>query len=108
MTGRTPAFKEVRMKTLLRSVLVVLVAPLAAAAACTFYTSGNDAYFDGCNVHVVNGAGSTGTMNGLGNLIVGYNANPGAQTGSHNLVVGDAQTFTSYAGAVFGESNTIS
>jgi hypothetical protein len=67
--------------------------------------------FSGANVQVVSGAGSTGApVNGLGNLIVGYNANTGAhaRTGSHNVVVGDEHTYTSYAGAVFGETNTIS
>ena len=36
---------------------------------------------------IENGAGTTyGASNGQGNLIIGYNTNPGTQTGSHNLV----------------------
>jgi hypothetical protein len=31
-------------------------------------------YFDGCNVNIRSGSGATdGTLNGLGNLVVGYN-----------------------------------
>jgi len=45
---------------------------------------------------------------GLGNLIVGYNTSPGnPQTGSHNLVVGDYHSYTSFGGAVMGEGNAI-
>ena len=48
----------------------------------------NEITFSGVNVHVVNGTGTTdGTVNGLGNLIVGYNELRGtgdARTGSHN------------------------
>ena len=53
----------------------------------------------GANVQIVDGTGDTGgTPNGLGNLIVGYNASSGdTRTGSHNLVVGDLHTYTSYA-----------
>jgi hypothetical protein len=38
---------------------------------------GNGVIFEGCNVHVRSGAGATETVNGLGNLIVGYNEVPG-------------------------------
>jgi hypothetical protein len=42
-------------------------------------------------VHIVDGTGDTdGPVNGLGNLIVGYDADFGdTRTGSHNLVLGD-------------------
>jgi hypothetical protein len=63
------------------------------------------------NVQVVDGSGTTdGTVNGLGNLIVGYNENAYAatRTGSHNLVVGPDHEYTSYAGLVGGRANTIS
>jgi hypothetical protein len=33
----------------------------------------NTATFEGVNVQVVNGSGKTNTVNGLGNLIIGYN-----------------------------------
>ena len=45
--------------------------------------------WSGFNVHIINGDSHASTYdypNALGNLILGYNNNPGAQTGSHNLV----------------------
>ena len=62
----------------------------------------------GENLQIVNGKGSESDVNGLGNLIVGYNSSPGAQSGSANLVLGDGQTFTSYGDLVAGESNQAS
>jgi len=92
--------------------------------------------FSGCNVQVVNGMGSTATTNGEGNLVIGYDENdhgkcsfpvpgpetkafcelfggtwtaePYAQTGSHDLILGDQQEFTSYAGIIAGQENSIS
>jgi hypothetical protein len=54
--------------------------------------------FSGVNVQVVNGLGKTETTNGAGNLVVGYDetANKQEQTGSHDLILGSEQTFTSY------------
>lgn len=62
----------------------------------------------GINVQLVSGAGSTSAINGLGNLIIGYDETPGTQTGSHNLIFGEEQTFTSYGGVLTGRHNTIS
>jgi hypothetical protein len=63
--------------------------------------TGNDITFRGVNVHVVNGTGTTdGTVNGLGNLIVGYNelrSTPNDRTGSHNIVVGPRHNYSSYS-----------
>ena len=57
----------------------------------------------GMNVQVLSGSGSTGgAVNGLGNVIIGYDESPGAQTGSHNLVLGDHQAFSSYGGLIAG------
>jgi len=74
--------------------------------------AGNDITFSGVNVHVVNGTGTTnGAVNGLGNLIVGYNELRGTgddRTGSHNIVVGVRQNYSSYGGLVSGDLNTIS
>jgi len=64
--------------------------------------------FSGANVQIVNGEGSTKTANGEGNLVVGYDEKPGAQTGSHNLILGEEQTFTSFGGILGGKENTIS
>jgi hypothetical protein len=68
---------------------------------------GNVLRFSGMNVQIVNGRHKTGSTNGLGNLIIGYNAQAGSQTGSHNVVIGDAQTFTSYGGLLAGYGNAV-
>jgi hypothetical protein len=86
--------------------------------------------FSGANVQVVNGEGKTNTTNGAGNLVIGYDEHiifcsfsfepppcgggekeeeaPYTQTGSHNLLLGTGDSFTSYAGVVGGKQNTIS
>lgn len=65
--------------------------------------------FSGVNVRIVNGnpGNNTYSANGLGNLIVGYNAGSGNRGGSHNLVVGDDHAYSGSGGAVLGFSNTI-
>nr|QGF22330.1 hypothetical protein [uncultured bacterium] len=72
----------------------------------------NDITFSGVNVHIVDGSGSTdGAVNGLGNLIVGYNEVRGAdddRSSSHNIVVGRDHNYSSYGGVVVGYRNTIS
>jgi hypothetical protein len=66
----------------------------------------------GANLHVRSGSGSTpGTLNGLGNLIVGYNELRNFEndrSGSHNIVVGRNNNYTSFGGLVVGYENTIS
>ncbi len=94
--------------------------------------------FEGVNLQIVNGTGQTNQVNGLGNLIIGYNAprqdtalrltcslgqywnndadcinNGGTwgrnfKTGSHNLIVGDQNAYSSYGGIVAGFGNVIS
>ena len=75
--------------------------------------------FRGCNVNVQNGLGgtytigSTATTNGCGNLIIGYNEllnrnSSTDRTGSHNVIVGSGNGYTSYGGIVGGYYNTIS
>lgn len=70
----------------------------------------------GVNLQVVNGLGATngqahqpasllGVTNGLGNLIVGYNERATDASGSHNVVVGQANTYNSFGGLVVGLSN---
>jgi hypothetical protein len=64
----------------------------------------------GINVQIVSGAGATdAAVNGRGNLIVGYDANTAGhgRTGSHNLVVGDEHTYTSFGGLVAGFQNSV-
>lgn len=67
----------------------------------------------GANVHVRSGSGFTndnGTLKGLGNLIIGYNESSAvlSRTGSHNLIGGSLNSFSSFGGVVFGLQNTIS
>lgn len=89
--------------------------------------------FTGVDVQIVNGA-PVNVINGRGNLIVGYNsprlANPALcsigyhvdklpceadggvwatdhKSGSHNLVVGEGNGYSSYGGVVFGTENVI-
>ena len=71
------------------------------------------ALFEGVNVMVVNGTGTTaGATNGLGNLIVGYDefgGNPrDNKSGSHNFVVGTEHSYGSLGGFVAGRNNTVS
>ncbi len=77
--------------------------------------SGDDFIISGKNVHIVNGTGRPHNVNGLGNLTIGYNHSRVAavggtdlRTGSHNLVLGDANNYSSYGGLVVGNWNTIS
>jgi hypothetical protein len=65
----------------------------------------------GANLQIVSGSGSTdGTVNGEGNLFIGYDEHPSTydQTGSHNLVLGEYQKFTSWGGLIAGIQNTLS
>ena len=65
--------------------------------------------FKGVNVQVVSGTGIETTLNGLGNLIVGYadNSGGGPRTGSNNLITGDNGVWTSYGGLLAGDFNQI-
>jgi len=89
------------------------------------------AVFRGINVQIVNGMGETQTVNGTGNLIIGYNrpsegsficslgiadsasacsANGGVwaqshKSGSHNIIGGDFNSYSSWGGLVLGLEN---
>jgi hypothetical protein len=78
--------------------------------------------FDGANVHVRSGFGSTNEgydgnpawhPTGLGNLIIGYNEPPEAgdaatlRAGSHCLVLGTHNSYVSCVGIVTGDSNNL-
>ena len=78
-------------------------------------TAGTDMTISGANLHVVSGSGHTNSApNGLGNVIIGYDetrAGNGAvntRTGSHNLILGAGNNFSSYGGLVAGYGNAIS
>lgn len=68
--------------------------------------------FSGMNVQVVNGSNSTESVNGTGNLIIGYNElQPFGdlyRSGSHMLVTGKYNNYLSYGGMVVGWLNTAS
>jgi hypothetical protein len=66
--------------------------------------------FSGVNVQVVSGEGKTdAAVNGEGNLVVGYDENAGGheQTGSHNLILGEEQTFSSFGALLAGKGNSV-
>jgi hypothetical protein len=65
--------------------------------------------FSGVNVQILNGEGKTATKNGAGNLVIGYDEHEAAreQTGSHDLILGIEQTFTSYGGILGGYENAL-
>lgn len=74
----------------------------------TIDTATNDVVFSGANVWIQDGSGTTNVATGLGNLIVGYAENDGdTRTGSHNVVVGDRHSWTSYGGIVAGYDGAI-
>lgn len=67
----------------------------------------------GRNVFILDGSGATDGGTGLGNLTIGYNGLRGfgstnVRTGTHNLVLGDRNNYSSYGGLVAGEFNAIS
>jgi len=66
----------------------------------------NDLSVDNGNVYITNGKDDISTLNGKGNLIVGMKEID--QNGSHNVVIGHTNTFSSYGGLVVGYGNTIS
>jgi len=73
---------------------------------------GKTVIFDGVNVQIVNGLGSTeaAPQNSLGNLIVGYNEERDSgndRSGSHNVIIGRHNNYSSYAGLVVGRDNEI-
>jgi len=69
---------------------------------------GQNLVVTGLNLQIVNGAGSTESTNGVGNLIVGYNESSGqGRSGSHNIVVGAHHGYSSAGGLVAGFRNRV-
>lgn len=64
---------------------------------------------EGVNVQIVNGKGKTYLVNGLGNLIVGYHdaIAPSNRTGSHNVIIGSDNDYSSYSGLCSGGGNEL-
>ena len=92
---------------------LVDVEELGALTAYLEVDPGSDAVrITGANLFVQSGSGSTddgGSLTGLGNVVVGYDAGGvgGSKIGSHNLVLGDSHSYTSYGGMVAGQDNEI-
>ncbi|TNE43109.1 MAG: hypothetical protein EP343_34450 [Deltaproteobacteria bacterium] len=64
--------------------------------------------FDNVNVHIENGLQKTASVNGRGNLIVGYHETGGqsrTRTGSHNIILGPEHSYSSYGSFVAGKNN---
>jgi hypothetical protein len=88
------------------------VATLEAMLA-HFTVEGDNLVLSGMNLQVVNGEGGTGTVNGLGNVIIGYDEATinkheeilDTKTGSHNLIIGAEHTYTHFGAIVAGEDN---
>ena len=75
--------------------------------------AGADVIVDGGNLHVRNALGETDSVNGSGNIIIGYNEGRpfgvgDDRSGSHMLVVGQQNNYSSYGGIVAGFQNTTS
>ncbi len=78
-------------------------------------SSSDTILFEGVNLQIANGSGSTAQVNGAGNLIIGYHelASPVAsapqnfRSGSHNVILGRGNAYTSFGGIVAGSTNTI-
>src|SRR5215831_2560118 len=103
----------------------------------SFEPAHNLVQFRGVNVQIVNGTGSTSTIDpkATGNLIIGYNEDDGnargtctvsgpadsfegnctsdggtftrSLSGSHNLVIGSGHGYSSFGGIVVGQENLI-
>jgi len=82
-------------------------------AVLTSEEAGETLRLTGVNLQIVSGSGATsGPVNGLGNLVVGYNEPGDLSTaadrrGSHNIVVGSEHRYRSYAGLVAGQQNEL-
>ncbi len=126
-SGGSPASLEVTYSNGGPQTLEERVAFLEALLA-NVTRNGNTLQFDGMNIQVTNGLGatngnaadpesSTGTTNGLGNLIVGYDEPYQDcvgefcflnKNGSHNVVIGHGHSYlNNYGGLVVGIDNAI-
>jgi len=65
--------------------------------------------FDGCDVHVRNGSGTSESANALGNLIIGYNEDSGdnSRMGSHNLIIGPSHNYDWTNGIIAGNDTAM-
>ena len=62
----------------------------------------------GANLQIVNGLDDTETVNGVGNLLIGYQeimGFPCDRSGSHNIIGGDNNSYTSFGGLAVGDNS---
>ncbi|MBI1325530.1 hypothetical protein GC170_20390 [bacterium] len=80
-------------------------------APMTYDSAGKLLTISGANVMIIDGTGATLSTSGLGNLQIGYNQLRGGtsdlRTGSHNLILGDRNNYTSFGGIVSGFTNEL-
>jgi hypothetical protein len=82
--------------------------------AAALSDDGTNFAITGRNVHIRDGSGITNGGTGLGNLTIGYNGSreqsteTDVRTGTHNLILGDFNNYSSFGGLVAGAWNTIS
>lgn len=100
--------------------IAALDARLVAVEAKTapISVAGTAFTISGKNVFIQDGSGNTQSNSGLGNLTIGYNASrnifppgdelPDNRTGTHNLILGDFNNYSSFGGLVAGANNEIS
>lgn len=87
---------------------VASLVPLASYVSVSTDEHGPRVVFSGVNVQIRDGSGSTESLSGLGNLIIGEHESSGAsRTGAHNLIVGPYHEYTSWGGVLFGRNNTL-
>ncbi len=78
-------------------------------------TATHSVILEGANLYVQSGSGATdGAVNGLGNLIIGYGEDgsyyggqPSDRSGSHNLVAGGGNSYSSFGGLLAGNLNVL-
>lgn len=131
--------------TSLRNTIIILqttvnnqrdyVRDLEALLSVSTDDQGNPALIvSGANFHINNGSGLTGIVNGVGNLVIGYDEEQTSfddfcsngelddepacldanetwgisqKTGSHNIVVGSRHSYTQHSGIVAGFNNSL-
>jgi len=105
----TQASNQIRLGTL-EDALDAVEAQSVEGLADVLRVEGDAAIFEAVNVYVRSGEGATdGALNGLGNLVVGYDESDGDdKSGSHNLVVGAGHSYSSYGALIGGEDQVAS
>ena len=85
------------------------MASTSALAEKVAVNAAGDVVFSDTNVFIQNGTAATDTLNGKGNLIVGYATPEGdpERGGSHNVIVGDGHSYAGHSGLAIGHSHRL-